>query len=1260
YDISQCEDNNSCTTNDCFSGRCMFNPVSNCGASVNITVNNQTNQTNTTNQNNNTVQCTNSTQCNDYKSCTRDLCSLNKCVFTNITSCISGDGCCPTGRGCTYSNDGDCLPVCGNNIKEGNEKCDGTALGGATCAGVLGTGYTGVLKCSNCLFNSSLCVAPCTQTCSSLGYACGNRTICGKTVNCGSCSTGFNCNDNGACMKISNTTPNPNITNPTGNIYYVATNGNDNNPGTIEQPWGTWQKAFDVAQAGDTIYIRGGRYLPSIGDGYGVYIYNKKGSVDKPIKIYAYPGETPILDCYTNSHSIYHGIYLEECDFWELNGLTVINAMQPIDGSNTGVGFNLKNCDRILLKSCTSRNNQGPGFQFYYGVNSNITAVDCDAYNNFDPYTGSPNGEGGNADGFVTYANDALSITSFLRCRSWNNSDDGFDTYGTDGLVTFDSCWSFRNGYGLAGNGMGFKLGITYENTPSDYRRILIDCISADNLAVGFDGNSVNAKCQLYNNFAYSNTNGWSFGGGNPNLGHLFINNLDYGNNNLGGFGSLNIHNHNSWDTSGIFVTDSDFVSLDVKQLYSPREPDGSLPKNVTFGHLVQGSDLINKGVNVGLPYSGNYPDIGAFEYTGTTTPSTPYTRTFYVSSSSGDDGNTGTSPSSPWKTIGKVNSYNFLPGDGILFKRGDTFYGSLNVGSSGNSGNPITYGAYGSGEKPVISGFTTVTGWTNEGNGIYSKVFSVESSSRIVSFDGINTGMGRYPDSSWMTPDSYSGTTSLTDSDLNSATTNWRGAEAVIKTNLYVTNHLSITGHSGSTLTYSMGTTFVPLEGYGYFIQNDLKTLTKYKEWYYNPSTSKFYIYFGNENPNNHIVKVASLDNGVNILSKSYITFDGIAFEGFNNNGFYLDNSPHITIKNCDIKFINNNAIDGVGSGAGTSSYLLFDNNTVSDINNNGFYLLGQFTHATISNNVINNVGLIFGTGYPKDLASHAAIRVGPHGGDNQNSVIEYNTLTNIGYLGIAFMGTNIIVRNNFINGFCLTENDGGALYTYQEDSQVRSASIVNNIALNGLGNIEGTTNPSYDRAAPGIYTDGYTNGITISGNTVANCTYSSGWLNNGNTGGTFTDNTLYANRYQIYTTSSSGIANMNIERNILVSRDPSPSYAWFFYSSGGNFLPSTIVDYNYYARPIDNTNFMLLWMPPSPAYYYTLEQWKSATGKDTHSATISTPVASKNDIRFEYNPTKVDKIIPLDRAYVDVTGKLYSGSVTLKPYTSIILIKY
>jgi hypothetical protein len=37
--------------------------------------------------------------------------------------------------------------------------------------------------------------------------------------------------------------------------YYVATTGKDSNPGTINQPWATWQKAFLVAEPGDTVYF---------------------------------------------------------------------------------------------------------------------------------------------------------------------------------------------------------------------------------------------------------------------------------------------------------------------------------------------------------------------------------------------------------------------------------------------------------------------------------------------------------------------------------------------------------------------------------------------------------------------------------------------------------------------------------------------------------------------------------------------------------------------------------------------------------------------------------------------------------------------------------------------------------------------------------------------------------------------------------------------------------------------------------------------
>ena len=44
---------------------------------------------------------------------------------------------------------------------------------------------------------------------------------------------------------------------------YVAVNGDDSNAGTLAAPLQTVQRAVDLAQPGDTIFIRGGTYAPS-------------------------------------------------------------------------------------------------------------------------------------------------------------------------------------------------------------------------------------------------------------------------------------------------------------------------------------------------------------------------------------------------------------------------------------------------------------------------------------------------------------------------------------------------------------------------------------------------------------------------------------------------------------------------------------------------------------------------------------------------------------------------------------------------------------------------------------------------------------------------------------------------------------------------------------------------------------------------------------------------------------------------------------
>ena len=77
----------------------------------------------------------------------------------------------------------------------------------------------------------------------------------------------------------------------------------------------------------------------------------------------------------------------------------------------------------------------------------------------------------------------------------------------------------------------------------------------------------------------------------------------------------------------------------------------------------------------------------------------------YYVDSTNGSDDNNGFSEGAAWQSIGKVNQSTFLPGDRILFKSGQEFFGKLIPPSSGDSSNLIIFGKYGGDERPTING---------------------------------------------------------------------------------------------------------------------------------------------------------------------------------------------------------------------------------------------------------------------------------------------------------------------------------------------------------------------------------------------------------------------------------------------------------------------------------------------------------------------------------------------------------------------------
>jgi len=77
----------------------------------------------------------------------------------------------------------------------------------------------------------------------------------------------------------------------------------------------------------------------------------------------------------------------------------------------------------------------------------------------------------------------------------------------------------------------------------------------------------------------------------------------------------------------------------------------------------------------------------------------------YYVDAESGNDSNSGKSPSKAWASLQKINQIIFQPGDKILFKSGTIYYGQLEPKGSGSKEKPILINAYGSGKKPAIHG---------------------------------------------------------------------------------------------------------------------------------------------------------------------------------------------------------------------------------------------------------------------------------------------------------------------------------------------------------------------------------------------------------------------------------------------------------------------------------------------------------------------------------------------------------------------------
>lgn len=624
---------------------------------------------------------------------------------------------------------------------------------------------------------------------------------------------------------------------------------------------------------------------------------------------------------------------------------------------------------------------------------------------------------------------------------------------------------------------------------------------------------------------------------------------------------------------------------------------------------------------------------------------------TNYYVSNTGSDGAAGTSTGTAWQNISKVNSSfaSFAAGDSILFKRGETWYGTIDIGKSGSSGNPIVFGAYGTGAKPIIHGFTTITGWTNEGGGIYSKVITSEYQTNMVTIDGVQYGMGRTPDATYYTYQSFSTNVSITSTSTPAATTNWTGAEAVIRKNDWTLDRNRITGHSSNTLTYTtLATSLNGTNNYGFFIMNDLRTVTAYGEWYHDTAASKFYMYFGGVDPTTKTVKVATLENLVRDDGEyDYIHVDNIDFTGSINDAvWFYYNVTNCIVKNCRVTFAGKNGI--AFQFQCTSNTIT--NDTINTVNRCGIFTSGN-SH-TMTYNDIRNLGMVLGQAYGGGFIN------GILQDEGHTALIQYNTIVNSGYNGIYINSTGAkTVQYNFIENACMLLDDGGGIYTTDDDASIRL--IDHNVIINVPGNFSGT-NRSTSRSQ-GIYLDENTSNTVITNNTCAYIGRAGIQLHKANTNTIKYNTTFDCDNSGIFlqnSQNSNTIYDNDIVGNIFFAKEAT-QYALNFQSDHNSIPTFGTADSNYYARPIDDDFSIETSQPNTGDVSRTLATWKSFTGEDDHSNKAYASVADTDDIYFHYNGTNSSTTISLGNyTYYDVAGNDYTGDISLPAWSSIILM--
>ncbi|MBL8025675.1 MAG: right-handed parallel beta-helix repeat-containing protein [Fibrobacteres bacterium] len=575
------------------------------------------------------------------------------------------------------------------------------------------------------------------------------------------------------------------------------------------------------------------------------------------------------------------------------------------------------------------------------------------------------------------------------------------------------------------------------------------------------------------------------------------------------------------------------------------------------------------------------------------------FSATYYVSTT-GSDSYTALQArnmATPWQTLSKVSSTAFTAGDTVLFKRGDSWTGTLRITSSGTSGNQLVFSSYGSGASPVINGTRTVTGnWSVHSGNTYVADFSMPSVALFM--DGKPMILARHPNSGYITIDTVLDSFTMRSNAANSV--NWTDARAHIRTEHWTIASKTITNCIVSPLTITLNA--IPVYSlrskWGFFINNALAALDTAGEWYHDAAAGKIYFRMpDNSSPAGHKIEMSVDSFGIVLYRNSYVTINGFTLFGHRESAISVPGASGSGIR------ITGNTIlypdkKGIQVFETPSNYLIADN-TIIGANTYGIHTT-YGSNAVVEGNTIKSIATIprlTASGMSDNCCSGVALEVsGP------NLTVRRNRIDSIGYIGLRNGYGAALIEQNYITNCCISKDDGGGIYTgWQIDttaSGVAGTVIRKNVIMNTRSSNDGTPNKGY-HPGQGIYIDDYGHDITIEGNTTAFCVDNGIFLHNTRRI-KVRDNTMFDNRnYQAryaendYPDKPIPMADnfMYNNRMVSLSSEQIPFGANSTFAVSSNF---GIWDTNTYWNPFNKAVINYRNTP------YTLSEWQQNMGQD------------------------------------------------------------